>query len=99
MIRVRVGGNERALDDISEQWVNEQINRRRADGVPICVEVIFDTPDVRMGLSSPICGSGGGSRPPNNHERAILDLWEKHHLNTDTFTGGNLIGFLKKLER
>lgn len=98
MVRVQIGENERKLDEASPQWINEQINRRRADGNPICVRVLIDTPSVNLALATADCpGGGGGSRPPNGQEKEVLDVWEKLHLNSSDFTGGNLIAFLRQL--
>jgi hypothetical protein len=97
MIRVVIGGIERRLGEASPQWINEQINRRRADNVPICVRILINTPDLNVTLATSDCASGGGSRPPNPHEAKILSLWEHFHLNQQDFSGGNLVAFLKKI--
>lgn len=98
MIRVQIGENERKLDEASPQWINEQINRRRADGNPVCVRVLIDTGAVNLALATGDCpGGGGGGRPPNDQEKEILQTWEKLHLNSSDFTGGNLIAFLRQL--
>lgn len=97
MIRVQIGGNERDLDDVSPQWVNEQINRRRADGVPVCVKVLVNSSAVNIALATPGCQSEGGGRQPSQQEKELFDLWEQLHLNTDEFTGGKLIAFLRQL--
>lgn len=97
-IRIVIGTSERDLNDASESWINEQINRRKADGLPVCVKVLIDKPGIKMSLSTPTCQqSGGGGRPPNADEHKIFQLWERLHLGTDKFTGGNLIAFLKQL--
>ncbi len=99
MIKILIGTEERNIDDASEEWINKQINRRRKDGVPVCVKVIFDTPDLKMGLSTPDCNnSGGGGRPPNSKESTVLDVWDKMHLGTAGFTGGNVVAFLKQIK-
>lgn len=97
MIRVRIGESERELKDATPQWINEQINRRRADGVSFCARVIIDSNPVKLSLSTPGCSGGGGGRQPNTHEKVILELWEKLHLNTEGFTGGNLVAFLRQV--
>ena len=50
MIRVRIGDSERELSSISEGWVNQQINRRRADGQNVCVRVIIRHEQLNMTL-------------------------------------------------
>ena len=36
MIRVRIRDAERELSSVSESWINQQINRRGADGQSVC---------------------------------------------------------------
>ncbi|MCK5606625.1 hypothetical protein KAR91_32285 [Candidatus Pacearchaeota archaeon] len=99
MIRVFIGDSEREIHDATPQWINEQINRRRADGVQFCVHVLIDSNPVNLSLTTPGCSGsgGGGGRQPNLQENKVLDLWEKFHLRTNGFTGGNLVAFLKQI--
>jgi hypothetical protein len=100
MIKVRIGESERELSDATPQWINEQIGRRREDGISVCVQVLINTGSVNLALSTPTCGGGGGSgRPPNPQERELLSLWERLHLNTQDFSSGNLVAFLKQISK
>src|SRR5688500_13757376 len=101
MVSVRIGDNwERNLNDISESEIIQQINRRRAEGQPVCVRVTITTAQLNMILSTPDCtASGGAGRPPSTQEQEIFDLWARRHLNNRDFTGGNLIAFLQQLRR
>lgn len=99
MITVRIAEEERQLDAADEQWINQQINRRRADGQTVCVRVTVHKDDLDVVLSTPNCASGGGGRPPRPREREVLDLWNQRGLNDTNFTGGNLVAFLKQLKR
>lgn len=91
---------ERELACADESWINQQINRRRADGQVVCVRVNIQKDDLNMGLSTPTCGSMcGGGRPPNNREKRVFDLWDQRGLNDVEFTGGSLVAFLKQLSR
>jgi len=96
-IRVQIGTNERDISDIEPNWVEEQINRRKKDGVPICVRVSIKQEDINISLATNDCPKGGGGRPPNKKEKEIFELWDKLHLNQDTFSIGNLMAFLKKI--
>ncbi|MFH1671806.1 MAG: hypothetical protein ABIF87_00025 [Pseudomonadota bacterium] len=98
MIRVRIGDAERELSSVSESWINQQINRRRADGQSVCVRVIIRQEELNMTLSTQSCPKGSGGRPPNRYEKQVFDLWEQRGLNRDKFTGGKLISFLKQLK-
>lgn len=98
MIKVQIGESELELSNTSESWINQQINRRRADGLSVCVRVKIQNSRLNMTLSTPTCPAGySGGRAPNRYETEIFDLWEKRGLNKDNFTGGNLIAFLKQL--
>ena len=99
MITVRIAEEERQLDDADEQWINQQINWRRADGQSVCVRVTVHKDGLDMALSTPNCASGGGGRPPHPREMEVFDLWNQRGLNNADFTGGNLVAFLKQLRR
>jgi len=99
MVRVTIGDVSRQDGNIEESWINQQINRRLQDGMPVCVKVQIYKQDIDMGLSTPSCTvSGGGNRLPNPLEQKITELWKKHKLNTTEFRGGNLIAFLKQAD-
>ncbi len=98
MIHVKIGNDERKLEDAEESWINQQINRRRAAGESICVRVRIKDDHLDLILETPTCSSGGGGgRRPNPREREVFDAWDKLGLNQVNFTGGNLIAFLKQL--
>jgi hypothetical protein len=100
MITVRIGTETRPVADATESWINEQINRRRGDGQNICVEVVMQTSGLNLRLATPGCGTGGGGgRAPTANEREVLELWDKRGLNSAGFSGGNLIAFLKQVDR
>jgi len=100
MIKIKIGEVERDLSNADESWINQQINRRRDDGLSVCVRVIIKENDLDMILSTPTCRSrGGGGRPPRPREKTVFDLWNQRGLNDPDFTGGQLIAFLKQLKR
>lgn len=98
MIRVRIGETEKELNTVDESWINQQINRRRADGLTVCVMVIIKEGELDMILSTPTCGANGGGRRPRPREKMLFDLWDKLGLYNVGFTGGNVIAFLKQLK-
>lgn len=98
MIKIRIADEERQIDTADAQWINQQINRRRADGQSVCVRVIIHEDGLDMVLSTPNCGTGGsGGRPPTTREKHVFDLWDTRGLNSTDFNGGNLIAFLNQL--
>lgn len=96
MIRVIIGNVESEINNISESWINQHIDRRKADGQNVCVKVIIHTDKLNMTLLTPACAVGQPGRLPNEYEADIFNLWERCGLNKQQFTGGNLIAFLKK---
>jgi len=99
MIKIRIAEAEREFGSVDESWINQQINRRRADGLTVCVRVIVKEGDLDMILSTPTCGArGGGGRPPRPREKKVFNLWNQRGLNDTDFTGGNLVAFLKQLK-
>ena len=99
MITITIGGEAKDLSDASESWINQQIQRLRHAGHNPCVQVVVNTPGVNVALVTPGCaGGGGGGRAPNENERRILDLWHKLHLDETSFSGGNVVAFLKQLK-
>lgn len=100
MVTVRIGAETRNLAEADESWINQQLTRRRRDGQDVCVEVTLQTSGLNLRLATPGCSNGGrGGRLPNNNEREVLELWTKRGLNSSEFTGGNLVAFLKQLDR
>lgn len=100
-VRIRIGTETRNLEDASESWITDQINRRKKDGQSVCVEVVIHTSGLNIRLATPGCGSAGrgGGRPPTANEQSIFRLWDERGLDSDGFAGGNLVAFLKQLRR
>jgi hypothetical protein len=100
MISVKVGNDEKPLDDVSTGWITQQIERRRHDGVAVCVVVSIRTDNLNMHLSTPECAGGArGGRPPNAREMAVPELWQKHGLNEAGFAPGHVVAFLAQVRR
>jgi len=99
MSSIKIGNDLQPLD-VSPNWITQQIERRRRDGIAVCVEVHIKEADLDMSLATPGCSRNGiGGRPPNAHEKAIFDLWEKCGLNETGFAAGRVIAFLAQLNR
>ena len=101
MITIRIAEAVRSLEnirDIDESWINQQINRRRADNHSVCVQLSIKEGPLNMQLFSAGCtSSGGGARQPNQQEQQVFDLWEKERMKKSEFHGDNLVAFLKQV--
>jgi hypothetical protein len=101
MVTLQIGNDSREIrtkSDIDETWINQQINRRRAEGQKVCVRVTIDEGNVRLLLATPGCGTGIGSpRPLNSSERDLFELWSGRGLDRIDFTGGSVIAFLRQM--
>jgi len=96
-VTVQIGAEVRDLASATESWINDQLRRREREGASICVIVTVKTSGVDLALRTPSCGGGVGGRQANAKELEIIELWNRRHLNSNDFTGGNLIAFLKQL--
>ena len=99
MSTISIGQSQRNLEDASESWIASQVNGRKHDGQAVCVQIQLKTAGLDMMLSTPQCGGGGGGRPPNPKELEIFELWNSRHMNQQNWEVGNLIAFLKQLNR
>ena len=98
MVKIKIGPNERELEDADESWINREINRLRKGGKPVCVRVRIRTDSLNFTLATPGCGGRRG-RGPEPQEQEIFDLWKKRGLTQPDFTGGQLVAFLKQLRQ
>ena len=99
MRTIKIGdGDEKDLNDVTSNWITDQVNRRLRDDIPVCVIVTIKEGDVNVKLVTPACRVGRGVGPgPNDHEKAIFDLWEKLHLGERSFSAGNVVAFVKQV--
>lgn len=100
MIIVSIGEEQRSLQDATPVWINEQIQRRRADGQSICAKISIQQGGINMSLATPNCiSTPGGRRRPTQEEKELFALWADRGLNDPHFSGGNLVAFLAQLRR
>ena len=99
MIRVKIGSAERELINISDNWINQQLNRRRADGEDVCVLVNIKKNGLNMMLSTPTCQRNtSDSRRATTSENQIFDLWDRMGLSREQFEASDIIAFLKQVK-
>jgi len=97
-VRIVIGSSERYINNIDSNWINEQVNRRRNEDVPVCVRIHIDEGDINLSLATSDCPSSTGVRRTlTGSEDEVLKLWNQLHLSEADFSSGNLLAFLKQL--
>lgn len=87
------------LEEATPQWINQQINARKHENQPVCVQVDVNADNARLALATPTCARrGGGGRPPNRLESEVIELWERRGLNDPNFSSGSVVAFLQQLK-
>lgn len=100
MSYIRIGDDQRNIADADEQWLNEQLRRRKAAGANTCIQIALKTSSIDILLSTPECGGGGGGgRAPTAQEKMLFDEWAKRGLNRGGYSLGDVISFLQQVRR
>lgn len=100
MSTIRIGENERQLDDADAHWMQQQVSGRRRDGINPCVRVHIRVPGADIALQSLNCPSQSGApRQATPLESRLLQLWDKHQMNDANWSVGNLIAAVQQLKR
>ena len=98
MNTITIGGAERPLRDADAGWIRRVFEERVRAGQTPCVSVVIQTSDLHIALQTPNCGrGGGGGRPPNVHERKVLELWSMEGLNNPGFTLKGVVDFTERV--
>jgi len=98
MIKVRIDSSDKRIEDVNENMLVEQIERRRKDGIPVNIQIIFKNEDVIVALVTP--GHPARGRPivkPNPRQKKVLDFWRKCNLDKEDFRCNDLIFFLRRI--
>lgn len=98
MSTVKIGLQERSLNEADPHWVEQQINGLRRDGAAVTVVVRIQVGDGDLCFVAPPSG-GGVPRRYSTVQSAIIALWSKCGMNSASFSPGDLISFLKQLQR
>lgn len=100
-IRIRIGQDERELNQADEHWIVSRIRQEEADEGSVCIRVFIKAGDVDIILSSGGCSKtvGGGGRKATQKEQEFFDLWNKLGLKENGVTGGKVNAFLKQARR
>ncbi len=98
MVSVRIGNNERKIESIDSDWINQEILNRRRANEPVCVQVLINYGEINIALLSEDCPKGQfkSGRVPNS-AKEIFNLWDKMGLKSNDFQPNVLIDFLIKM--
>ena len=97
---IKINGDERELQDADAHWINSQINKREAAGETVCVRVTIHESGANLNLATLSCSQGGGGgRRANAKESDIIDRWNRLNLNSNEFSGGDVVAFVNQLPR
>lgn len=101
MVRVHINEEDQSLADVDHTWIRQQIDRRRADNIIVCVRFEIQAHDIDLCLATPTCqGLGGSGRRLRPREEEIVDMWRKLGLNENGFASSEAAkfgGFVKDL--
>lgn len=91
MISLTINGEPYSFQDITPDWINQQIHHHQANHQPVCVKIFIRQNGLDMILATSGCPDSGGvsARRPNPREQKLFDLWRKFDLDGTHFTGGN----------
>jgi hypothetical protein len=99
MVTIKIGNSMQDAASLPDNWVAEQIARRRASNAPICLEVRIQTDRLFMRLGTSGCPEGGETRRPTHLEAEVFKLWHRHGLDQPDFASSRVRPFLSDLQR
>lgn len=100
MSYVQIGSEQRPLNEATEQWISEQLRRRRQGGGSTCIRVVLNTGALNLALATADCPSAAGvPRQLNPQEQEVVNLWGSRGLNDRDIAPGGLIAFLTQVQR
>lgn len=100
MVTIQIGDSmPHNLAQADAHWINEQINRRRKEGLQITLEVRIQEGDADLFFRTPAISGRGGGKKYTPLERQIIDLWVRHGLSNPGFPGGELVAFVTHLRK
>lgn len=92
---IKIDGQEFALGDLSESELLAHVNRRRSDGVRVCVLVKLETHCGDVWLGSGHCQKYPGSPPTHVCHVHWSGEWARLGLNAPDFDANALHTFVK----
>ena len=100
MIKIKIADDDRPGNPLDEEWVHQQINRRRDAGESVCVRVTLEQNELNIMLSTKTCAATG--HPPITNpsplEKKIYEFWKGRKLNAVDFTSSNVVAFIIHLQ-
>ena len=99
-VTIEINGQTKSLSEKFESWISEQIRNRRQDGesITLIVRIGGDLDLIFVCKDSPSTGGSSG-RQYTPRQQELINLWLEKGLNSCPVNPGNVISFLKELER
>ena len=99
-VTVRFGDAERSNDEITANWIEQQVRVRQRDGQLACAAVRIEGDGVNVALAAGDCPPGRGSgREANSRELEVIELWRRRHLGDGRLVSGALEAFVRQVQR
>ena len=98
-VSITIGDETRSYASATKDWINKTFAFAKRQGLLPSVTIQLSQPGLVLGLATPGAGrrgDGGALTPAQNR---IVEVWIRHHMTSNHYTGGNLIAFLSELER
>jgi len=98
-VSITVGDETRSYASATKDWINKAFSLAKRQGFLPSVTIQINQPGLVLGLATPSAARGGGGGVLTPLQNRIVEAWMRHHMSSDSYTGGNLIAFLNDLER
>ena len=95
MISIKIGSEERQLEEMTLQWLHESIDSRRKMGADASVLITIDSDDVDLVLRAPARPGRGSAREFSKAEDFIIDRWNHLELSNQGYSVESLYNFLR----
>ena len=97
-ITVKINTVEKKLNELSSDWINQEIIRYKKLNQPVCIRITIKGNGLDMLLQTASCAkSGSGGRRANDEELRIFAIWKKLGLDIEEYPMGKIIAFLKQI--
>ena len=95
MLSVKINEDELHGSDLTQEWITNQISKRRKAQQLICVRVRIQSGDADLVLQTPECAKFGGvARGLTNTESKLVAAWHEFGMQDGAYQIKGLLAFL-----